>query len=334
MFPTPKEEPIPSIIEQNRDVESFVIQSKAGRTPFFKDPFEPLQFVHFADVHYEAEHWDRIVEYINHYSGSISFGLHTGDYCKSCQLYYTDFYNQCKPCVRPILNCVGNHDTYATREILTSPKSVTHGLLFNRTENWDVVFMPGEFSMTYYKDFEASNIRLVVYDCYYDVEEQVAWMREVLEEARKKGYHVITASHEETHPLVKRESVTFQTVERFEDIAKNTQTPPFDQLIADFKEADGIHVCHLSGHDHHDSFGYTARGILNVIVECATSWRGWCDGDRVRGTRTYDCFNVVTVDTNLHLLKLVRVGNNCDHFLRSKRVLCYDYKNQQVIYND
>jgi hypothetical protein len=47
----PENEKILSVAELNRDVEPFVIQASAVRTMFFKDPFKPLQFVHFSDVH-------------------------------------------------------------------------------------------------------------------------------------------------------------------------------------------------------------------------------------------------------------------------------------------
>ncbi|MFQ9147579.1 MAG: hypothetical protein ACLR5G_04660 [Eubacteriales bacterium] len=55
---------------------------------------------------------------------------------------------------------------------------------------------------------------------------------------------------------------------------------------------------------------------------------------RVRGTRTYDCFNYMAVDVNMGLLKIVRVGNNRDIFMRSQRSLCYDYLNRKIIFND
>lgn len=332
-LPVPYDQPIPSVAELNRDVESFVIQASAARTKFFEDPFVPLQFVHFADVHYETELWDRLVEYMNEYSDVIEFALHTGDYCKGSQAAYRDLYNLCRPSIRPIFNCVGNHDAIETKEILSSPKRVTHSLLFNKTDDWDVTFMEGDFSMTYYKDFGKNNIRLVVLDGYYDREQQVEWLKNVLSDARERGYHVITATHEATAPITEPLDVTFNTRDDFIERFGDTQIFPFDGIIAEFKQNGGKHICHLGGHYHHDRFGYTAQGVLNVMVECATDWPFWCDGKRVRGTRTYDCFNVVSVDVNQNLLKLVRVGNNCDHYLRQKSVLCYDYQEKKVICN-
>ena len=104
-------------------------------------------------------------------------------------------------------------------------------------------------------------------------------------------------------------------------------------MIVDFKRAGGIHVCHLAGHEHSDMIGYTESGIFTVVVECATNWNGWCDGKRIRGTRTYDCFNVTAVDTERSFFKITRIGNNADYRLRSKRTLCYDYENKKVVWN-
>lgn len=335
MYPIPQPEPIPSAIELNKDVESFLIQGSASRSRFFRDTFVPLQFIHLSDAHAVPEMWDRMVEYVNHYCDFLSFALHTGDYCGGSQEAYADFYNDCTPCVKPIFNCVGNHDTLKARGDRdgSCPKKEVHELLFNRTENWDVTFMEGEASMTYYKDFPESNLRLIVLDCYYDKEQQIAWLEERLKEARERGIHVITASHEISHPIVRKADVTFQTLTDFESAGGNRARRPFDEVIARFKDEGGIHVIHLAGHEHSDMFGQTERGVLNCAVECATSWNGWCDGKRVRGTKTYDCFNVVSVDANLHILKLVRIGDNADHYLRIKRTLCYDYLHQKVIFN-
>lgn len=333
MFPIPKDRPIPSIIEQNKDVESFVIQGASPRSVFFRDSFKPLQFVHFTDVHAVPEIWERIVDYVNYYEDYLAFALHTGDYCGRDQGVYEDLYGQHSPDNRPILNCVGNHDTLPKDEKKCGPKTVVKDLLFKTAESWDATFLPGKDSLSYYKDFPDSNLRLIVLDFYYDMEPQVHWLNDLLNEARDLKLHVITAGHETTNPIVYKENVTFQTRDDYESKGGNATKSPFDRIIADFKKAGGIHVCHLAGHEHADMFGKTENGVLNVVAECATSWKGWCDGDRARGTKTYDCFNVIAIDPNQHLLKIVRIGNNADHYLRIKRTLCYDYKNGAVVFN-
>ena len=80
-----------------------------------------------------------------------------------------------------------------------------------------------------------------------------------------------------------------------------------------------------------DQFGLTARGILNVVVQNATDWDLHGDMKRIPGTKSMDCFNVVGVDTDLGLLKIIRIGADVDHYLRKKTILCFDYRKQQVI---
>lgn len=275
-----------------------------------------------------------MVEFVNHYSDYISFSLHTGDYCGNSQAVYSDCYTNMPPCKRPVLNCVGNHDTYKTKfETDLQPKETTHALLFNKTDDWDVQFLDVPHSMSYHKDFPESNIRLIVIDLYYHLKEQKKWLAELLEDAREKGLCVMTAMHEPSAHVKHPYDVTFQTINDYETLCGSDRYHSFEEEISDFIAKGGTYVCNLAGHTHHDLFGLTDSGILNVTVPCATSWPHWCDGKRVRGTRTYDCFNVVSVDTDLGLLKLIRVGDNVDHYLRIKRVLCFDYVNKKVIFN-
>ncbi len=320
--------PIESILTLNKDVEPFVIQASAQRTEFLGNDYDVLEFVHLSDNHAVLETWNRMVSYVNHYKDYISFALHTGDYCGGIQEEYHDCYVEGDPCQRPLLNCIGNHDTFSAASGTTGPE-VPHRLLFSHTENWGVTFMPGEHSMTYYKDFPEANVRLVVLNLYYDLEAQAAWLREVLADTREKGLHLFTAMHEPSAAITHKLDVSFQTLT---DFAPN-ETHIFDGMIADFKANGGIHIANLAGHNHADNFGYTDSGVLNVAVECASDWAGWSDGKRVRGTRTFDCFNVVSVDANRGILKLVRVGDNADYFLRIRRTLCYDYLQNKVIFN-
>ncbi len=321
---------IPGILELNRDVEPFVIQATAAETPFMRRrKYEPLTFVHFSDIHAVPELWNRVVAYINHYKDYIAFGLHTGDYCCDNQDQWYDLYATGVPCVRPILNCVGNHDTIQGPQWEKMPKAEAWKRLFLHRENWGVRFLNCPHSMSYYRDFPDSNLRLIVLDQYYDLELQLEWLKTLLEDAEQKGLWVMTAMHEPSAEVAHPVGATFHTLTKFGTLSDS----PFEAVLVAYIARGGRFICNFCGHEHHDLFGYTAGGVLNVAVECATDWAGWCDGKRVRGTKTYDCFNVVTIDPDLHLLKLVRVGNNADYYLRKKQVLCYDYQNRRVVFN-
>ena len=330
-----------NIIDLNRDIETLIVQGSATRTKAFrtkfKDEFKPLQFVHFSDIHAVLDLWNRISEYINYYKEYIDFAVHTGDFCGNNQEQYVDFYNYGLKCDRPIYNCVGNHDTSVTRKWIKNTKESAHRLLFAPMNDESVEgteYLDCDYSMTYYKDFTGSNIRMIVLDLYYDIDKQIVWLKKTLEDAKRKNVHVITAMHEPSGHVNDTFGVTFHTYNDYESLYGKCPKMPFENIISDFIKDGGNYIANFVGHVHHDLFGMTDEGVLNTAVPSATNWDGWCDGKRVRGTRTYDCFNVVSIDTNLGLLKIVRVGNNRDHYFRSQKSLCYDYMNKKVIYND
>jgi 3',5'-cyclic AMP phosphodiesterase CpdA len=234
----------------------------------------------------------------------------------------------------PYYPVIGNHDDnrYGPKEIFNHEQLYQN--FMNTLEKENVVFDTSSMEKTnYYKDFPESNIRLIVLDCYYDIEEQKKQLANILRDAREKGLYVITAMHELTCVIEESFGVTFNTINDYANLVGKPRQRAFEPVIVDFVKDGGVHICHFAGHDHHDGFGLTENGILNSIVPCATTWSGWCDGKRIEGTKTQDCFNVVSIDPNLKLLKIVRVGDNSDHYLREKRLLCFDFENRKVIYN-
>lgn len=339
-----------NIVELNKDVEPFVIQASRTRAPhYFKniygDKFKPLTFVHSADMHNAKQMWDRMVQYINYYKDYISFGLHTGDYCGGIQELNTDMYEECTPCERTIYNCMGNHDAVSNDEWShPADKKKSYDITFKHANEWDVNFADCEYPMSYYKDFEESNIRMIVLDLYYDVWGTRLWLGKVLEDAKEKGLNVITAMHEPTDYIVESFGVYYHHADDYEMAQKMGEIKRtdgafdhrgrvlFEDIIADFIERGGNYICNFAGHDHIDSFGLTEKGVLNVVVQNGTDWDELGDSRRVEGTKSYDCFNVVGIDTEIGVLKIIRIGDNVDHLMRKKSVLCFDYKNRKVVY--
>ena len=71
--------------------------------------------------------------------------------------------------------------------------------------------------------------------------------------------------------------------------------------------------------------------VLNVVVQNATSWDGLGDTDRVKGERSEDCFNVMSVDTEEGVFTLTRVGACTDRHGRTKKMLKFDYLNKRIL---
>lgn len=322
-----------NIITLNKDKEALVIQGASRRSDAFKDKYEVLQFVHCSDMHAAPENWERMVEWVNYYSDYVQFVIHSGDYVGGNQGTFVDFYEDCTKCDVPIWNLVGNHDTMkpGTSQQQNATKESVWKLLFEgQCETWGVTFMDIEYSMAYYQDQPKSNTRMICLDMYYDIEPQKIWLKDLLDDAKDKGLHVITVMHEPSNRIEYPVNTAFHTAVDYESLYSIGKCV-YEDTIADFIENGGIHIANLVGHEHHDFFGYTLNGVLNIAVESGTAWDYWCDGSRVEGTKTFDAFNVVSVDTNLGMIKIVRIGDDADIYLRERRAICYDYINKKMI---
>jgi hypothetical protein len=238
---------------------------------------------------------------------------------------------------------VGNHDCFPGGPVWhLGEKSVAHGLLFNHTEEWGATFFDCPHSMSYYKDFE--NVRLIVLDDYYDVWPTRAWLRGLLREARERGMHVLTAQHEPSGYVENVYGLRYHAYEdlytRFREIELARTNYDFDHrgrvlyedIIAEHIALGGLFVCNLAGHDHHDEFGPTERGVLNLVVQNGTTWDAISDTKRTPGTRSEDCFNVVAVDTAAGTLTVIRVGADTDMQGRRKKAFCFDYRGKRVLW--
>lgn len=318
----------------NKDREEQVIQASKTRANLFPATNSVLEFVHFSDVHGAEKAWKRVVDYINAHRNYLSFGIMTGDYVISAQTSHVDLYNQVTPWGRPILNVVGNHDVEPDDDDPTlADKEDTYNLLFGDSSNWGVTFQSGQYCMNYYKDFASSKVRLIVIDQYYWDADQKTWLESTLANAKALGYHVITASHTQSGPFASIVDVPFNTIDDYSAYGEVVLNPePFESCIKDFIDNGGHHIVHLCGHWHHDITGITTNGILNTVIECATpNGVPWVNALRIDGTKSYDCFNVVAVDTNVNVLKVIRIGNDYDGYLQHKSSFCINYSNKTVI---
>ena len=319
-----------SIAELNKDVEQYLLFSIG------------LSFVHASDMHAVPSLWKRMTEYVDCYADKISFALHTGDYCGASQRFYSDMY-EVAPCLRPVYNCVGNHDCFSGEGAWRlGEKQTTYDLLFHHTKDWDVTFFDCPYSMSYYKDM--NDIRLIVLDDYYDVWPTRVWLRSLLQEAREQKMHVITAQHEPSGYVENTYGVRYHTFEdinpHFKEIELARTSYDFDHrcrvlyedVIAEHISLGGYYVCNLAGHDHHDEFGLTEKGVLNLVVQNGTTWDQISDTKRIEGTRSEDCFNVVTVDTAKTTLTVVRIGANTDIQGRVKKAFAFDYQSKCLLW--
>ncbi len=324
------------IISLNKDVEHLVMQASKSRSSKFGDTLVPLEFVHFTDIHSHKTEWKRIVEYIDKYEEYIDFAIHTGDYSGTAINQAIDLYSLAKPKNRIIYNAVGNHDTYSTYnngKTTSATTEETYNAVFSDTENWDVVFGDEAYATYYYKDFYESGVRLIVLNDQQWSGNQGQWLSEVLADANQNGLAVITASHMSAGYMAIPVESSFTPIDNNYSFAYRGGKD-IGPYIVEFKNNGGEHIAHLCGHNHFDDIGYTKDGILNIQLECASSTPGdRLESVRAKGTKNFDCFNVMAVDVNTKRIKIVRIGCNSNAALQGKTVLCYDYENKKVISN-
>lgn len=329
---------IPNVVKNNVEKDVVVANFSQSRSLLFGDEYKPLEFIHFSDVHRQAVEWSNVCKYMDAHSKYIPFAIHTGDYVLSYNAQYNDLYEIAVPNNGYILNVVGNHDVYSNSSgTERATQATTHSLLFNHTDDWGVTF-GAEGAMYYHKDFAESGIRLVVIDPYYWDTTEATWLSNVLADAITNDLAVVTAMHIATKalPVNMRVDCTFNVVDELGSAStgETDTVTAIDDAIATFIDDGGEHIVNLCGHYHHDIIGYSASGILNIAVECATHLpANWDDAVRDPATKGFDAFNVIGVDRTTKTIRIARIGNNSDWYGRAKNVLCYDYTNKAVIAN-
>ena len=329
---------VPNVVKNNTENDVIVANFSQSRSSFFGDEYKPLEFIHFSDVHKQAAEWSNVCKYMDAHSKYIPFAIHTGDYVLSYNAQYDDLYEIAVPNNGYILNVVGNHDTYSNSSgTERATQATTHSLLFNHTDDWGVTF-GAEGAMYYHKDFAESGIRLVVIDLYYWDTTEATWLSNILADAITNDLAVITAMHIATRalPTNMRVDCTFNVIDELgtASTGESDTVTAIDDAIATFIDDGGEHIVNLCGHYHHDVIGYTAGGILNIAVECATHLpANWDDAARDYATKGFDAFNVIAVDRTTKTIRIARIGNNSDWYGRPKNVLCYNYNTKQVVAN-
>lgn len=324
------------IIDLNRDIENTMIQSTSKRrNQISQNDKKPLSFIHFTDIHGKEALWERLVEYSNYYSDMFDFILHTGDWVESSQTTYNDMFNTSPVNKNTLLNVIGNHDSWAeytgdSSSIVVAPIASTYDYCVEKMtrsyQPWGVTFMDSNKCTAWYKDFVASNIRLIAIDLFYNLEEQKTWLANLLQDAINNNIHVITTMHQKTGQIITKitnfNSVDDYGIEASLGIEKTIATAINNGLI---------YIGNFAGHDHFDECGFTESGVFNFVSECATDNITWQSNKRKLDTKTQDCFNVISIDTTQGHLKITRIGDNSDRYMNVKNSYCYDYINKKII---
>ena len=292
-------------------------------------------FLHFSDLHAQWDDLERIVQYYKEYRGFIGDVIHTGD--TVAQGYNGTAMTGWETAgASKFMNAIGNHDASLTTDSGYPGTSKTAAECYTKfigpyIADWGVTYE--ENKCYYYKDYDDSNLRLIVLDEYHYDDTQDEWLAALLEESLGDGQHVLMATHTVNGSLGNR--VTTFSGEasgsgQHSDMAAM-------QTVQDFIDGGGHLVCWICGHAHYDNVGWSNAwpDQFRIVISCACHIGGTnYDVDRTVGTKQQDCFNIMSIDTKRGYVRVWRVGADYDRCLRHRGSFCIDYINKTVLSNN
>lgn len=296
-----------------------------------------LVLVHCSDIHGYGSNLKRLTDFCNIYDSYIDDILHTGDTLFNTWGSDSTFWSGNSDAAR-ILNCIGNHDVSEVGGGGAISDNITSAMAYDRffapyIDGWNVS-SAGIGKCYYYKDYETENIRLIVLDSCKWTNEEGVWLTNTLNDARSKNIHVICASHFPCGVMNAVEGCTFDTLAQKLNIGglNNYAMNAVDEFI----NGGGTFVCWLVGHSHLDYFGTLTDHPKQLVIAVANAGLNdiWNDTPRIEGTKTQDCFNILSFDTHDCIIRGFRIGADYDRWMRHKGVFCYDYDKMKLIYNN
>lgn len=295
----------------------------------------PLALIAFSDIHGEFNSvvLKNIKIFYNKFHSHISDIISLGDQCTAG--FGEDFSWWEKSGGENVLLTIGNHDT--PYQLENNQKGAYDKFIKPFINNWGVV-SPGENVCYYYKDYSTNKVRLIVLDCMNYDENQQSWLVNILNEAKNKGLSVVIAAHYTYGKIVNiSESCKWSCIDYTLGTINDEKLKNIPIAVNDFITNGGDFVCYIRGHEHYDYIGYSEEypNQIHILI----GWAGIVQGGRVDSmkvdnTKTRDEFTIFAVDTYSKLIKLAKVGNNIDRYMRKKEFFCINYSNKNIYVDD
>lgn len=334
----------PTTVEElNIDMVSFVINSNRKYSLWGNQASVPsvVSMAVFTDIHGYNSNFLRYLSFCDTYSSYITERLCLGDMVSN---WYGDditYWND-NPDGAGILRTIGNHDVWQRNSspVVNVAQSDAFGTYFSgRMSTWGVTRPANadeNYLMYYYKDYADQKLRLIVVDCMYWDANEKTWFESVLADALTNEYNVVCASHYNLSKTNMTPLADFYSLDYgFSNLVIGSGGSQALNAVDGFIASGGKFIAWMSGDSHYDACGiYTgqnSRKQISLTFENAGLNSLWNDSDRVEGTKTQDCFNIVSFDTYSKLLKVVRIGNSTDRYLRVKNYMTINYETCEVI---
>ena len=329
-------------LNDNKTVGNLILQATRpfnSSTPSLSHKLLVLSV--FTDIHGYKDNLQRYMDFTNHYAQYIDDKLFLGDMVSESWTDGIDFWNEVNGTDK-ILTVIGNHDTRLGDDWTRYVGKDSYDRYFAPfIGNWNVSQpdgAPDKGYCFYYKDYAEAKVRLIVLDCMYISKDtnktQLSWFENVLSDAKNQGLSVVSAKHYPFSVVQDKDNNTFNSLDLNPYWGNSKDTiKDFLDKIDSFISNGGDFICWLNGDSHFDFQGVIEEhpNQYAIAFENAGLNSFWNDSVRIKDNKSQDSFNFVVFDTNSKLIKVVRVGNNSDRYLRHKNYICYDYKNKKII---
>lgn len=330
----------------NPEIRELLIQARrpVNRGPAAHTKELPvLTLLHCTDPHGAKEEMRRLALFAADMTGLYEDILCTGDMVR--KYFHTGYDYWREAGCEKILVCVGNHDALNNPDYDWNdrvPQKTLAATFFEPfADQWGgVEYAPGT---TYFcKRYPDHKIDLIALNTMIedgDDPAQFAFFREKLDRALLEGFGVVIAVHDTSDAEQAIVPCLFSCLDR-------PVEPPcgpglrlhYQEAVDAFMNAGGEFICYLGGHGHRDYLCYDPAfpRQFYFLGPAVDMWKGERHGDAARaaGTRSQDAFNFVSFERAAGVIKIIRVGADRDHYLRHRGVLCFDYKNGKVLYED
>ena len=342
-------------LNDKSSVGQYIIQSKRAVFPY-NGSFQEnslVTFSVFTDIHAFGDEFRRYMRFTDYYSDYVTDKICLGDIVRDNISQDFDWWKN-HPDAKDILIALGNHDACAIENDsyqLQSSSTCYDKYFADLIPYWNVIQPTGGAEnglCYYYKDYAVSNytqnVRLIVLDCMHYTADQHTWFTNLLTDANTNNLSVVCATH---YPVpgskTKLDGNFFnedrqtptewgQNINGIEN--NNARYETVINAVDSFISNGGEFVAWLTGHTHSDNFyeiTVNGRKQLMLNFENAGCHDSHKDGSRVTGTKSQDSFNFITIDTRSKLIKIIRIGNNMNRFMKPKNYICYNYNTHTVV---
>ena len=295
-----------------------------------------FNLVFYSDIHNGAENNQRIADFFVTFKSHLDDVIHGGD---SVYDSFSDTNTVAAYGGQSFLNVVGNHDVNKGGGELATGLEYYNKFIAPNVAKWGDVVFPEDAATEgycyYYKDYSGANVRLIALDCMHWDATQKSWFESVLADAVANEISVICVSHYcmDRFPTMISDC-TFCSL--YTDDVNAGLNSEAEDAVADAIDNGLDFVCWLFGHTHRDYFVKSHNHPEQFGVGVDRGYGGVVgdgDGTREEGTRFYDSFDIISVDTKSKILTVTKIGKNADMYMRQKNFLVFKYDTHEILSN-